>query len=56
MNVGTATAVTVLCLLSLGQSYIGCVCVWVSAVQAGSVSGRQMAELYCKLFDEVLAF
>jgi len=56
VNIGTATAVAVLCLLSLGQSYFDCVCVRLSAVETGRLSGRQMAEIYWKLFDELFAF
>jgi hypothetical protein len=56
VNIGTTTTVAVLCLLSLGQSPFGCVCVRLSAVETGSLSGRQMAELYWKVFDEFFAF
>jgi hypothetical protein len=56
VNIGTATTVAVLCLLSLGQSFFGCVCVRLSAVETGSESGRQMAELYSLFFDELFTF
>ena len=43
MDIRTATMITVLCLLSLGQSSFGCFCVRLSEVETGSVSGRQSA-------------
>ena len=45
-----------MCLQSLGQSSFGCFCVLLSAMETGSVSGRQMEELYWKIFDEFFVF
>jgi len=56
-NIRTPARVLQFCTLpGYRQLSSGCFCVWSSAVENNSVSGRQKAQHYRKVSDELFAF